>query len=95
MVYIRRLIWDDWNVLHIAQHHVTPDEVENICHGPYMDGEANKGRIFLIGPTGTGRMLAAILDPEPEQGVYYPVSARTASRKERRQYQEGKAGEQE
>ncbi len=66
-----------------------------MCHGPYMDGEANRGRIIVIGPTSTGRMLAAILDPEPEPGVYYPVSARPASRKERRQYQEAKVGEQE
>jgi len=37
-------------------------------------------------------MLAAILDPEPETGVYYPVSARPASRRERRLYQEAKGG---
>ena len=80
---------------HVARHEVTPAEVEEVCHGPYIDGEANKGRIILIGPTSSGRMLAAILDPEPEPGVYYPVSARLASRKERRQYQEVMGGEQE
>ncbi len=95
MVYISRLRWDDWNRAHIARHDVTRDEAEEVCHGPYIDGEANKGRIILIGPTATGRMLAVILDPEPEPGVYYPVSARPASRKERRQYQEAKGCEQQ
>lgn len=77
---------------HIAGHQVTPDEVEELCHGPHVDGEADKGRIILIGPTVAGRMLAAILDPEAQAGVYYPVSARPASRKERRKYEEQTAG---
>jgi hypothetical protein len=37
-------------------------------------------------------MLAVILDPEEEEGVYYPVTARPASRKERRLYREQKGG---
>jgi uncharacterized DUF497 family protein len=87
---ILHLLWDDWNTAHIARHDVTPEEVEQLSQGPYIDGEANKGRIILIGPTAAGRMLAAILDPEPEPGVYYPVSARPASRKERRRYEDTK-----
>jgi hypothetical protein len=35
-------------------------------------------------------MLAVILDPEEAEGVYYPVTARPASRKERRLYLETK-----
>ena len=80
---------------HISAHQVSPDEVEELCQGPYIDGEAKKGRIILIGPTSRGRMLAAILDPEPEAGVYYPVSARAASRKERRQYQQARGEEKQ
>ena len=33
MIVIRRLIWDSWNITHIARHDVTPDEVEDVCHG--------------------------------------------------------------
>ena len=80
---------------HIARHQVIPEEVQELCHGSYIDGEAHKGRIILIGPTAAGRMLAAILDPEPEPAVYYPVSARPASRKERRTYEEEKGGDQQ
>lgn len=93
MLTIRRLLWDSWNVAHIARHQVTPEEVEEACHAdaPYTD-EGKKGRIRLVGPTLSGRLLAVILDPEEEEGVYYPVTARPASRKERRLYQQQKGG---
>jgi uncharacterized DUF497 family protein len=88
MIIMRRLSWDEWSEAHIARHDVLPDEVEAACHSdPYTD-EGKKGRIRLVGPTNAGRILAVILDPEDEAGVYYPVTARPASRKERRLYQE-------
>lgn len=38
MAIIRRLIWDDANVAHIAEHGVAPDEVEDVCFGrPLLD----------------------------------------------------------
>lgn len=40
----------------------------------------------------THSMLAVILDPEGEEGVYYPATARPASRRERRLYGERKGG---
>ena len=86
MILIRRLICDSWNVDHIARHRVTPDEVEEVCHGTPLVQRSYKGRIVLLGPTATGRLLAVILAPEG-RGVYYPVTARPASRKERALYQ--------
>lgn len=93
MLTIRRLIWDAWNVAHIFCHQVIPEEVEEACQSddPYTD-QGEKGRIRLVGPTARGRMLAVILDPEEEEGVYYPVTARPASRKERRLYRQQKGG---
>jgi hypothetical protein len=47
----------------------------------------------MIGLSATGRMLAVILDLEPEEvDVYYPVTARPAARKERLMYQKIKEG---
>ena len=86
MVYVRRLIWDTWNVAHIARHRVTPEEVEQVCHGNPVDLQSYKGRTILIGPTTTGRILAVVLDPIG-RGRHYPITARPASRKERRYYQ--------
>ena len=93
MLHIRRLSWDPGNIAHIAAHHVTVDEAEEVCHGDPIPLQSYVGRIILIGPTLAGRMLAVVLDPEGED-VYYPVTARAASRKERRYYHQQKGGAQ-
>jgi len=49
---------------------------------------------MLIGPTLAARMLSVVLEPEGE-GVFYPVTARPASRKERRRYQQEQGGERQ
>jgi uncharacterized DUF497 family protein len=88
MPSIRRLIWDAWNIAHIARHDVTSEEVEEVCHGDaFFSENTYKGRIRVIGPNATGRLLTVILAPEG-QGIYYPVTARPASRKERQRYRE-------
>jgi hypothetical protein len=92
MTYVRRLIWDPWNVGHILRHEVSPEEVEEVCHSDHIIRETYKGRLILIGPTVAGRLLAVVLAPEGG-GAYYPVTARPASRKERRKYGEEKGGE--
>ncbi len=86
MKFIKRLVWDDWNETHIAEHEVIPDEVEEICQANSQTEGAKKGRIRVTGLTKNGRLISVFLDPEPEDGVYYPVSARDASKKERRSY---------
>ena len=92
MLYIRHLIWDDWNVAHIARHEVTRDEVEEACRGQPVISETYKGRLRVVGPTRSGRMLTVILSPEDDEGVYYPVTARSADRKERRNYEQQMRG---
>ena len=91
MIFIRRLIWDAWNVGHIARHRVDPEEVEAVCQGDPLVQRSYRRRLVLIGPTATGRMLAVILAPEG-RGVYYPVTARPASLRERGLYQHEKGG---
>jgi uncharacterized DUF497 family protein len=95
MVKVRKLKWDAWNEAHIARHGVSRDEVEEVCHNDPESDEAKEGRIMLIGATRSARMLSVVLDPEPEPEVYYPVTARPTSRKERRYYMEKKGGGEE
>lgn len=83
MLFVRHLRWVAWNVDHIARHDVTPEEVEEVCHGRCRVTETYGGRLRVIGPTGLGRVLTVILSPE-EDGIYFPVTARPASRRERR-----------
>jgi uncharacterized DUF497 family protein len=91
MILVSQLRWDDWNRAHIAEHGITPEQVEALCQGPYIIRQGYKGRLMLIGPDDAGRILAAVLDPEG-QDTYYTVSARPASRRERRIYQQEKGG---
>jgi len=65
--------------------------VEEVIAGDFIPEPGHSGRIVLIGPTLAGRMLAVVLDPEGA-GVFYPVTARPASRKERRRYQQLRGG---
>ena len=86
MIPVGRLVWDEANVMHIARHEVLPDEVEQVCHGPHIVREAYGARLMLIGPTGARRMLTLVLQPQDGGGVYRTVTARPASRRERRLY---------
>lgn len=96
MVFVRSLIWDGFNTTHIVERHaVSPDEVDQVCQGEHFTAQGHTGRLRVIGPTKAGRMLTVILDPEPEPGVYYPVTARPASRKERQRYEEAREGGEE
>ncbi|GAC1545005.1 MAG: hypothetical protein NVS2B7_19570 [Herpetosiphon sp.] len=91
MLVVQRLLWDEWNAVHIARHDVTPQEVEEVCHSGYLALAAHTGRILLIGLTTAGRVLAVVLDPQAE-GAAYVVTARSASKKERQYYRQQKGG---
>lgn len=93
-MYIRRLVWDAWNIAHIARHDVQPEQVEEVCHGLPMASATYARRIRLVGPTATRLMLTVILGPTEENGVYYPVTARPTSRKEWRLYLAWKEGDE-
>jgi len=54
--------------------------------------EGKKGRSLVFGPTRAGRMLTVVLDPTEAAGVYYVVTARPASRRERAIYASDKPG---
>jgi uncharacterized protein len=93
MLHIRQLIWNPGNIAHLARHAVTVDEAEEVCHGDPVSLQSYAYRIVLIGPTQAARMLAVILEPVGDD-VYFPVTARPASRKERRYYDQQKGGAQ-
>jgi len=90
VINVNKLVWDAWNVEHIARHNVIPEEVEQVCHIDPIVQSGKKGRLLVFGPTKVGRMLAVILDPEAETGVYYPITAYSASNKLIKIYQNQK-----
>jgi uncharacterized DUF497 family protein len=72
---------------------VIPEEVEYVCHNDPLVQEGKKGRLLIIGKTKNDKVLTVILDEEYEIGIYYPVTARTASKRERNIYIVEKGGE--
>lgn len=77
------LVWDDWNLQHIARHGVSQDEVEEIVHGEPLVDQTYASRLLLTGNSARGRALTAILRHLGENR-YYVVTARPASARERR-----------
>ncbi len=81
------LLWGDWNVEHIARHHVTPGEVEEVCLGLHLAIRVKGPRRWaLYGQTDAGRYLMVVM-ARREAGQSYPITARDMTDAERRRYQ--------
>jgi uncharacterized DUF497 family protein len=83
---ITELIWDDWNVAHVAHHNVTPENVEQSLadeHAVFI--KAKLGRVMVLGRS-SKRLIATVLSEQETSGAYYVVTARDMSKKERTFY---------
>ncbi|HET9920928.1 MAG TPA: hypothetical protein VFQ30_13850 [Ktedonobacteraceae bacterium] len=94
-ISILELVWDDVNEQHIwERHQLTRSEVEEVAYGPAENLVVRRTygeRYLVIGPNTERKLFVLILAPKGT-GKFYPVSARPASQKERRDYREWKAG---
>ena len=45
---VNGLIWDEWNKEHIAKHGISPEEVEEVCHGTYEVIASYRKRLLLL-----------------------------------------------
>lgn len=72
MIRIRRIVWDKWNKEHIKKHKIEEEEVEDACRQILKSFKSYDGRILILGKTGKGRLLTAVLAREKE-GTYYLV----------------------
>jgi len=82
-IWIRRVIWDDANIGHVARHGVSQDEAEDVCYGDALPLRTRRGRYLLIGRTDAGRLLSVFITPRGRQ-AYYVITARDANEVERR-----------
>jgi uncharacterized protein len=86
-VRIYELVIEPEREEHIARHHVSVVEVEEVVFGAPFIRKARQGRYLIIGQTEAGRYLAVFVAPR-EQGVYGLVTARDADESERRAYRQ-------
>lgn len=85
-IVIKKLVWDKYNIEHIKKHGVVQDEVEEIAKGIITHKKVKLGRYSIFGRVGS-RILTVIINRK-ETGVYYPITARDAAKKERRKIYE-------
>jgi uncharacterized DUF497 family protein len=78
--------WDEYAIDHIANHNVTPDEVEEVAFegSPYIR-KGRGGRRYLYGKTIGGRYLF-IVYVTTGRGKARVITARDMDDKERRHY---------
>lgn len=79
------LIIDADRVEHIARHHVTAEEAEQVVFGSPVVRRSREGRYRMIGQTDSGRYPCVIVAPRGG-GVFGLVTARVASAAEQRIY---------
>src|SRR5579885_3798150 len=96
-ISILGLVWDSFNEAHIwERHQLTRADVEEVAYGLPENLYACQtygSRLLVIGPGANGRLMVLILAPKGA-GRFYPVSARPADKRERREYREWKASKQ-
>lgn len=93
MIFIRRLIWDSWNISHIARHKIIPDEVEAVCHNePLVLRGQQKNRLLIIGQTKEKRMVTIVLESKGK-GLYYPITAYPSDTRDIALYKRLRGGE--
>lgn len=87
VLVVRELNWTPSNVAHIAKRGIQPRDVEDVCQAAHIVRQGYDQRIMIIGPNRRYRMIAVVLDAKGD-GVYHPITARPASRRERKLYSE-------
>lgn len=81
-IKVKELIWDSYNTEHIKKHEVSQDEIIVSIRNASYHRRAHSGRYLSVGRSGK-RIITVILRRQ-EMSTYYPVTARDANKKERR-----------
>ena len=81
-IVIKKLVWDVYNVEHIKKHNVTVNEAEEVGKNFISHRKGKNGRYLAIGRSGL-RLISLVVRRE-KVGIYYLVTARDSSRKERK-----------
>jgi len=63
-------VWSDDRIEHIANHGVSPEEVEDVCFGPSFIQRAKSEKenpvYYVLGQTDTGRYLFCVVIEFPD-----------------------------
>ena len=79
------LIWDEFNSNHINKHYVSRHEVVEACSRIVHTEKTKYDRLLIVGITNNNRILSMVISTK-DSNHYYLVTARDASKKERKIY---------
>jgi uncharacterized DUF497 family protein len=86
---IYEFVWPEDRIDHIAEHGISPEEVEEVCFGRSLvqrgKSEGENPVYYVLGQTRAGRYLFCVVIPFPD-GKGYPVTARLMTTKEKRRF---------
>ena len=85
-IVVEKLIWNEYNRKHIRKHKVTEQETETVGQRIIYHKKSYSGRYLIVGRSGT-RLLAVVIRRIAAKN-YLVVTARDASKKERRKVYE-------
>ena len=77
--------WDQVNIAHVAEHHVTTEETEEACYNKPLVFRSRLGRYYVLGRTDNGRYLTVIVSLKNKDTVRV-ITARDMSEAERRRF---------
>ena len=80
---VKEVVWDDFNIAHIGSTMLALTKWKMFVTEKSDAFLSHSGRFMVIDETKDGRIYQSCL-AQKSKGVFYPVTARDASRKERR-----------
>jgi hypothetical protein len=93
VLIVEELIWDAWNISHIARHHIVPEEIYEVCRKkPIVQRGTKHNRLVLLGSTSDDRLMNVVLESRGK-GSYYPITAYDASPEDKALYGRLRGGE--
>ena len=85
-MFIRRLLWDDYRIDHIARHDVDPNEAWEVCEDPlHMAHRQGQDRYRLYGQSIDSRYLFVVLE-RVAASMFRPITARDMTEAEKRSF---------
>ena len=77
--------WDEWNIHHIAQHNVTPQEVEEASFNQSICRKTKGGLYLIYGQSDAGRYLFTVIRLQHQQ-IAYVITSRNMTAAEQNYY---------
>lgn len=81
-VTVKYLVFDEYNLEHIKKHNVTREEIEEIGKNFLYHRKTHTGRYLAVGRV--NKRIITLVIRRISVGKYYLITARDASKKERK-----------